>query len=153
MNFASQGVSFDAPNADTRLVMLHQTQRAEEVHAGLSWTEGLGKYKLTKVITLSPRFIIKNNFSQALAFREHGSAPRGRSTIESGERLPLQFLRVGEEKLLTVAIPGLNAQWYVYRSLKELLFIVPIGLPQSTWRISAPCISACRSLRMGNRYA
>lgn len=96
--------------------MAHQTQRSDEIHVGLSWTEGLGKYKLTKVITLAPRFIIKNNFSQPLAFREHGVAPRGRATIDPGERRPLHFLRVGDEKLLTVALPGLNAQWYVVSS-------------------------------------
>ncbi len=92
--------------------MPHQTQKADEIHVGLSWTEGLGKYKLTKVITLAPRFIVVNNFSQPLAFREHGVAPRGRPTIEPGEKRPLHFLRVGDEKLLTLAIPGLNAQWY-----------------------------------------
>ena len=91
--------------------MPHQSQNSEEIHVGLSWTEGSGKYKLTKGITLAPRFLLKNNSSLSLAFREHGSAPRGRSTIEPGERIPLQFLRVGDEKLLTVAIPGLNAQW------------------------------------------
>ena len=106
-----QGISLDAPTAETRLVMPHQTQKSDEIHAGLSWREGLGKYKLTKVLTLAPRFIIKNNFSQTLAFREHGVAPRNRSTIEPGERCPLHFLRVGEEKLLTIALPGLNAQW------------------------------------------
>lgn len=78
---------------------------------GLSWTEGLGKYKLTKVITLTPRFIIRNNFSRPVSFREHGVAPRGRSTLDPGERCPLQFIRMGENKLLTVAIAGLNAQW------------------------------------------
>lgn len=91
--------------------MAHQTQRSEEIHVGLSWTEGLGKYKLTKVITLAPRFIVKNNFSQPLAFREHASAPRGRSTIDPGERRLVQFIRAGEEKLLTIAMPGLNARW------------------------------------------
>ncbi|KAH9898385.1 vacuolar protein sorting-associated protein 13 [Cubamyces lactineus] len=107
----SQPVSFDAPTAETRLVIPHQTQRTDEIHVGLSWTEGLGKYKLTKVITLTPRFILKNSFSQPLAFREHGVAPRGRATIEPGEKRSLHFLRVGEEKLLTFAVPGLNAQW------------------------------------------
>ena len=112
--------------------MPHQSQKSEEIHAGLSWTEGLGKYKLTKVITLAPRFIIKNNFSQPLAFREHGSAPRGRSTIEPGERLPLEFLRIGEEKLLTVAFPGLNAQWYVCLPYLGIVFdILQVDTHQS----------------------
>ena len=91
--------------------MFHRENRSDEIHTGLSWTEGLGKYKLTKVITLAPRFIVKNNFSQPVAIREHGVAPRGRAAMEPGERRPLNFLRVGVDKLMTVALPGLNAQW------------------------------------------
>lgn len=87
------------------------THKQEEIHVGVSWSEGLGKYKLTKVIILAPRFIIKNNFSEAISFREHGVAPRGRSTLDPGERCSLQFIRMGDEKLLTIAIAGLNAQW------------------------------------------
>lgn len=106
-----QTVSFEAPAADTRLVIPSDSHRPEEIHIGLSWSEGLGKYKMTKVITLTPRFIIKNTFSEALSFREHGVAPRGRFTLGPGERCPLHFTRAGEEKLLTLALPGLNAQW------------------------------------------
>lgn len=87
------------------------TQKSEEIHIGLSWTEGLGKYKLTKVITLAPRFLIVNHLPDAISFREHGVPPRGRSTIEPGEKCPLQFMRASEEKLLTLAYPGLNAKW------------------------------------------
>lgn len=103
--------SLEAPAAETALVVASQKKKSEEIHAGLSWSEGLGKYKLTKVITIAPRFLIKNNLSEALSFREHGVPPRDRSVIKPGERLPLQVIRAGEEKLLTVAYPGLNTQW------------------------------------------
>uniref|UniRef100_A0A5K1JWH3 CHIP6 n=1 Tax=Ganoderma boninense TaxID=34458 RepID=A0A5K1JWH3_9APHY len=116
----SQGVSFDAPRAETRLVMLHQENRSDEIHTGLSWTEGSGKYKLTKVITLAPRFIVKNDFSQPLAIREHGVAPRGRAAMDPGERRPLNFLRVEVDKLMTVALPGLNAQWSAPINLEDI---------------------------------
>ncbi len=135
----TKGISFDAPRAETRLVMLHQENRSDEIHTGVSWTEGLGKYKLTKVITLAPRFIVKNNFSQSLAIREHGVAPRGRAAMEPGERRPLNFLRVGVDKLMTVALPGLNAQWYVvFMKFTALMFLTyESGLLRSTWRTSA----------------
>jgi vacuolar protein sorting-associated protein 13A/C len=93
------------------LVLASQAQQSEEIHIGLSWEEGSGKYKLSKVITLSPRFLVKNNLLEPISFREHGVAPRGRSTIDPGERVPLHLLRSTPEKLLTVAFPGLNAQW------------------------------------------
>lgn len=90
-----------------------QQRKSEEIHVGLSWTEGLGKYKLTKVITLAPRFLLKNNLSEAICFREHGVAPRDRSIISASQRCPLHFMRTGQEKLLTMAFPGLNAHWCV----------------------------------------
>ena len=105
----SQAISLDAPAAETELT--NTLDNTQEMHIGLSWTEGLGKYKLTKVITLAPRFLIKNNLSVAIVFREHGVAPRGRSTLEPGERAPIFAMRPGYEKLLTIALPGLDAQW------------------------------------------
>ncbi len=89
-----------------------QSHNNEEIHIGLSWSEGSGKYKLTKVITLSPRFILRNNSSEAIIFREHASVPRGRATLQPGERTPLHFLRMGDAKMLTLAFTDSNAQWY-----------------------------------------
>ncbi|KAJ3551176.1 hypothetical protein NM688_g4862 [Phlebia brevispora] len=107
----SQAVGLEAPSADTRLVIPAESRRNEEIHIGLSWSEGLGKYKLTKVITLTPRFILRNNTPDALTFREHSAAPRGKASLDPGERCPLHFMRVGDEKLLTMAFTGLNANW------------------------------------------
>ena len=81
----------------------------EEIQVGLSWTEALGKYKLTKVITLNPRFILVNRLNTAIAFREHGGTARG--TVAPGEKSFMHFMRNNEQKLLTLAHPGLNARW------------------------------------------
>ncbi len=107
-----QPVSFEAPAAETGMVIASQAHRGTEFHIGLSWSEGIGKYKLSKVITITPRFLIKNGLPNAIAFREHGAAPKERSLIEPGQRCTFQLFRTGNEKLLTVAYPGLNAQWY-----------------------------------------
>jgi vacuolar protein sorting-associated protein 13A/C len=95
------------------LVAASQQQKSDEVHVGLSWSEGMGKYKLSKVVTFAPRFLLKNDLSETISFREHGVAPRKYSSIVPGARCPLQVIRTGQEKLLTFAFPGLNAQWYV----------------------------------------
>ncbi|KAH9835542.1 vacuolar protein sorting-associated protein 13 [Rhodofomes roseus] len=116
----SQVVALEAPAADTRLVIPAQTRRSEEIQVGLSWSEGVGKYKLTKVIVISPRFIIKNNSSAAIAFREHGVAPRGKYELSPGERHPLHFIRSTDEKLLTMAYPGLNAQWSAPINMEDI---------------------------------
>ncbi|KAA1471483.1 DUF1162-domain-containing protein [Dentipellis sp. KUC8613] len=109
----SMPVNLDAPSADTELAIPLQTQKTEEVHVGLSWTEGIGKYKLTKVITISPRFLVKNNLPESICFRAHAVGPKGKSTLEPGERSAMYSMRTGYEKLLTVAFSGLNAEWSV----------------------------------------
>lgn len=103
----------EAPAADAEMVIPSTQQKNEEYHFGLSWTEGLGKYKLTKVITISPRFILKNDLACPIQFREYKGLLRGRAVLETGERVPLQILKAGEEQLLTIAYTGLNARWYV----------------------------------------
>jgi vacuolar protein sorting-associated protein 13A/C len=93
------------------MVIPSTKQKNEEYHFGLSWTEGLGKYKLTKVITISPRFMLKNDLPFPIQFREYKGLPRGRAVLEPGDRIPLQVMQAGEEKLLTIAYTGLNARW------------------------------------------
>ena len=113
LSYRAQIISVEAPAADIALAISSRKQKTDEVHVGLSWSEGIGKYKLTKIITIAPRFLIKNNLPEAISFREHGVAPRDRSLIKSGERCPLHVLRSGDEKLLTIAFSGLNTQWFV----------------------------------------
>jgi vacuolar protein sorting-associated protein 13A/C len=115
----SKTISLEAPTADMALAIPSQGQKNEDIHVGLSWTEGLGKYKLTKVITLAPRFLIKNNLSEAMCFREHSVVPHGRSVLEPGDRVPLYTLRT-RDKLLTVAFPGMNNQWSPPISIEDI---------------------------------
>lgn len=106
-----QAISLKAPTAEAEIVMTSQSQRNQEAHAGLSWSEGLGKYKLSKVITIAPRYVIKNSLSESISYREHGLAPKGRFSISPGERAFLHTVRSGENKLLTVAFSGLDTEW------------------------------------------
>jgi len=48
---------------------------------------------------------------EAIVFREHGNLPRDRQVLAPGERQAFMALRKNAEKLLTLAFPGLNAQW------------------------------------------
>jgi vacuolar protein sorting-associated protein 13A/C len=107
-----QSISFEAPAAETELVVMSQKHKIDSIYVGLSWTEGLGKYKLSKVITVTPRFFIINQLSEAITFREHGVSPPERSAVGPGQRSAFLALRSRDEKLLTIAYPGLNAQWY-----------------------------------------
>src|SRR6266576_2646449 len=107
----AQLISLDAPSAEIEVVAPSEKRKAENIHIGLSWYEGSGKYKMTKVITLSPRFLLKNGLSEAITFREHGSMPRDNSTLEPGASFALRAFRADNDKLLTIAYPGLDAQW------------------------------------------
>ncbi|KAG6813789.1 hypothetical protein H0H92_007201 [Tricholoma furcatifolium] len=109
--FVFKLLSVEAPAAETALVINSQKHKSDDVHVGVTWSEGLGKYKLTKVITLAPRFLIRNNLKDAISLREHGAPPRDRSLIDPGERRAIHVIRAGQEKLFTIAYPGLNAQW------------------------------------------
>lgn len=124
----SNVIGLEAPAADTRLVVPSSKQKNEEYHVGLSWMEGLGKYKLTKVITLAPRFLLKNNLPEPLQVREYQGVPRGRAVINPGERIPLQIMRAGQERLLTVTRPGLNARWSAPIGLEDI-GVVHLRLP------------------------
>ncbi|KAI0033184.1 hypothetical protein K488DRAFT_78064 [Vararia minispora EC-137] len=104
----SRTISLDAPSAETELVMTSET-KVQEHHIGLSWTVGLGKYKLTKVITLAPRFLVKNNIGTAIKIREH--CEETPSTLGAGQQMPLFAMKASMGKLLTVAWPGIDATW------------------------------------------
>ncbi|ODM22992.1 hypothetical protein SI65_00581 [Aspergillus cristatus] len=104
----SKPQSFEAIGS-TFEVMLPDRAGRSEFHSGVSVAEGEGKYKMTKVVTISPRFILKNKLSEDLMVREPGSP--NVLTIQSGELLPLHFLRQVAEKQLCLCFPGVNNQW------------------------------------------
>lgn len=70
------------------------------------------QYKLTKVITVTPRFLIRNKLPYKINVREHRS--RDFVSVEPGQRQGfVKFRPGGGVKLLTVAVAGLNAEWFV----------------------------------------
>ncbi|KAI7043547.1 vacuolar protein sorting-associated protein 13 [Hortaea werneckii] len=104
----SQPVSFDAIGAVVDVKLPAQSGRAE-MHAGLKVMEGEGKYKLTKVVTITPRFIVKNRLSEEIQIREPGSSEA--ATLNSGELHPLRFLKQSTGQQLCLCFPGVNNTW------------------------------------------
>ena len=100
-SFDAIGSSFDA--------VLPSTSAKSEMHVGVSVSEGEGKYKLTKVVTVAPRYIIKNKLSEEVNIREPGSSEV--MTVKQGDLLPLHFLRQVSEKQLCLCFTGVNNQW------------------------------------------
>uniref|UniRef100_A0A093VF33 Vacuolar protein sorting-associated protein n=1 Tax=Talaromyces marneffei PM1 TaxID=1077442 RepID=A0A093VF33_TALMA len=104
----SKPQSFDAIGSTFEVIVGARTSRAE-FHAGVSVSEGEGKYKLTRVVTITPRFILKNKLNEELQVREPGTS--NVLTMKAGDLVPLHFLRQVPEKQLCLCFPGVNNQW------------------------------------------
>ena len=104
----SQPVSFDAIGANVDVKLPAQSGRTE-MHAGLTVMEGEGKYKLTKVVTVTPRFVVKNKLAQEIQIREPGSSES--ATLKPGELHPLRFLKQSTGQQLCLCFPGVNNSW------------------------------------------
>ncbi|KAF1952441.1 vacuolar protein sorting-associated protein-like protein vps13 [Byssothecium circinans] len=90
-------------------VALPSTKARLEMHIGVSVAEGEGKFNLTKVITVAPRFILKNKMKEEVNIREPTSSDW--MSVKDGELLPLRWLRQGGAPQLSLCFPGVNNQW------------------------------------------
>jgi vacuolar protein sorting-associated protein 13A/C len=104
----SKPVSFDAIGSATAITLPAETGRAE-MHCGLSVKEGGGKYKLTKVVTIAPRFVVNNKLGEDVNIREPGSLEM--TTLKSGKLHPLRFLKQTAGQQLCLCWSGVNNSW------------------------------------------
>ncbi|KAK2629859.1 hypothetical protein QTJ16_000679 [Diplocarpon rosae] len=104
----SKPQSFDAIGS-TIDVILPSATKSTEIHIGITVEPGEGKYKMTKVVTLAPRFVIKNQMTEEINVRTPGSSEL--MTIKPKELQPLHFLQKNVPKQLSLCFPGVNNQW------------------------------------------
>ncbi|KAE8355847.1 hypothetical protein BDV28DRAFT_20786 [Aspergillus coremiiformis] len=104
----SKPQSFEAIGSTFEVVLPDQQGRSE-FHSGVTVAEGEGKYKMTKVVTIAPRFVLNNKLNEDILVREPGSS--NVLNIKSGDLVPLHFLRQVAEKQLCLCFPGVNNQW------------------------------------------
>ncbi|EIT80868.1 vacuolar protein [Aspergillus oryzae 100-8] len=104
----SKPQSFEAIGSTFEVVLPDRHGRSE-FHSGVTVAEGEGKYKMTKVVTIAPRFVLKNKLNEDILVREPGSS--NVLDIKSGDLVPLHFLRQVAEKQLCLCFPGVNNQW------------------------------------------
>ncbi|KAK5230843.1 Vacuolar protein sorting-associated protein 13 [Exophiala xenobiotica] len=104
----SKPQSFDAIGSSYEVVLPSSSGKSE-LHVGVSVTEGEGKYSLSKVVTIAPRFMLKNKIGEDIELREPGSS----DVIKMGNNdlLPMYFMRQVPEKQLCLCFPGVNNQW------------------------------------------
>lgn len=104
----SKPQTLDAIGSAYEIVLPSSTHKSEML-VGVSVKEGEGKYNLTKVVTLTPRFILKNKIGEELELREPGSSDV--MNMMNNDLLPLNFMRQVPEKQLCLRFPGVNNQW------------------------------------------
>ncbi|KXH52336.1 hypothetical protein CNYM01_02152 [Colletotrichum nymphaeae SA-01] len=104
----SKPQSFDAIGSTTEVV-LPSPSRNTEVHIGITTEAGEGKYKMTKVVTLAPRFVLENKLGEEINVRESSSS--GFMTLKPGAHEPLHFMQKTSIKQLSLCHPGMNNQW------------------------------------------
>ena len=104
----SKAQSLDAIGSSYEVVLSAAAGKSE-LHVGVSVAEGEGKYSLTKVVTIAPRFMIKNKIGEDLELREPGSSEVWKT--KNNELLPVYFMRQSADKQLCLCFPGVNNQW------------------------------------------
>ncbi|AET41679.1 membrane morphogenesis protein VPS13 Ecym_8410 [Eremothecium cymbalariae DBVPG len=91
-------VSMDIPNKD------------KECNIGIYVTEGSGKYSLSKVVEIQPRYVIRNRFDVDIMITE-SEFTDGVSTLTPGSSAPLYKLRNFVNKQLSVKFLGSDSVW------------------------------------------
>ncbi|KAG9239707.1 putative vacuolar protein sorting-associated protein 13 [Amylocarpus encephaloides] len=104
----SKPQSFDAIGSTVDVVLPSSTKNTE-VHVGIAVEAGDGKYKMTKVVNLAPRFVLKNQMNEEINVREPGSSEL--MTLKPLALQPLHFLQRSARKQLSLCFPGVNNQW------------------------------------------
>ena len=100
--------SFDAIGS-TSEVVLNSAAKNKEIHLGITVKSGEGKYKMTKVVTLAPRFVLENKIGEEILVRESSSS--GYMTLEPGALQPLHFMQKSAVKQLCLCYSGVDNQW------------------------------------------
>ncbi|MBE3109024.1 MAG: hypothetical protein IMZ46_00705, partial [Acidobacteria bacterium] len=105
----SKPQSFEAIGSTAEVVLPATGGGGTEMHIGIAVESGEGKYKMTKVVELTPRFIVQNKLGEDIQAREPSSS--GSLAVRAGGLQPLQFLQRSKIKQLCLCFPGLDNQW------------------------------------------
>lgn len=105
----SKPISFDAIGKFTGVSAPRSDNKHQEMNFGVSVTEGEGKYKLTRVVTFAPRYIVRNSLSEAILVAESGSTTQ--HELGANDVLPLYNLRTGGVKAIIVKFMHEGRLW------------------------------------------
>lgn len=101
-------LSFDAIG-QTIAAKAQLNGRQAEMNVGITVNEGDGKYKLSKVVTIAPRYVLRNTLDDDIQIIENGSTKS--ITVKSKEVQPLYGLRRIDQKSLLLKFNNSNKPW------------------------------------------
>jgi vacuolar protein sorting-associated protein 13A/C len=104
LSFEAVGQSFEA------IIPREWEDDAGEAHLGITIDHGLGSYKLTKIITIRPRFIVESFLDDAICFRQPGA--KEYSILESGAKKDIIFLSNQVARLSLRFGDSTRNKWY-----------------------------------------
>ncbi|KAI8823370.1 uncharacterized protein EV422DRAFT_352091 [Fimicolochytrium jonesii] len=106
----SRPISFDAVGSSFD-VAIQNGKSGTVSHIGVSVSEGEGKFYMTKVITLAPRFIFRNNMTEDIQFRQNGATET--FTLKSTESMPFHTLKLNDSAPndFCIRLSGLMNEW------------------------------------------
>ncbi|CAO3621876.1 unnamed protein product [Mucor fragilis] len=113
----SEPISFEAVGNSQDVTLLSK-QDAYARHAGIKVEEGTGILRLTKLVTITPRYIIKNNMDIAFNLCEFGDDEV--TSIAPGQKMPLYQTTKSSVRWLCLQAHALNNAWSSPFDIQEI---------------------------------
>lgn len=104
----SDPLSFDAIGQSIGMKALVKGTQSE-VNFGITVSEGEGKYKLSKVVTFTPRYVLRNALKEQIMLVENGTTKQ--FELAPGELKPLYNLRRGTNSTLLIKFANHGKSW------------------------------------------
>lgn len=112
----SKPLSFDVIGSEVG-VAIASAHGDRELQLGLDVQDGLAKFKLSKVVKLTPRYLVRNHLSETISLAEaDGGDP---ITLAPGECAPLLWLLAASDKHAKLRYDG-QAQWTAPFSVQNI---------------------------------
>ncbi|KAH3664357.1 hypothetical protein WICMUC_005742 [Wickerhamomyces mucosus] len=113
----SKPISFETIGQVSQIDMPLRDNRSE-ANFGLSVKEGGGKYKLTKVVTIAPRYIVRNSLNEGIQILLVGSSDP--LSIDSSKTAPLYNLPKIQQKQAQIRLLGGKSRWSAPFNIKDV---------------------------------
>ncbi|KAG0185188.1 hypothetical protein DFQ28_009826 [Apophysomyces sp. BC1034] len=113
----SEALSFEAVGSAQDITLM-TANSSRTVRVGIRVEEGVGQYRLTKLVTITPRFIMKNNTKYDLTLSELG----GSDAIELGadQKWPLYEFSKSRIKWLCLRLRQVDDIWSAPFDIQEI---------------------------------